>query len=318
MFAFEISDKLDLEKLEAVIERGLTSFIETGEALQKIRVRRLYRQHAPTFEGYCRKRWGFKAARARQLIAAVGVVRDISSESVTQVTLPASEKHTRPLVALEPEQRREVWSEAVATAPEGKITAEHVAAVARKAAPHVAHNTGVTEWYTPPAILDVARAAMGGIDLDPASCAKANETVQAERYYTAEDNGLIQPWSGRIWLNPPYASGVVDRFAEKLASEVGLGRVGAACVLINNGTETRWFDRLLSVAAAVCFPTGRVRFIDREGNPGGTPLQGQALVYVGTEPRRFAHAARDLGRVLGPVEAAAQIETQANEERQSL
>ena len=48
------------------------------------------------------------------------------------------------------------------------------------------------------------------------------------------------------------------------------------------------------MASAVCFPTGRVRFLDPEGNPGA-PLQGQAVVYVGDEPEKFMEAFREFG-----------------------
>jgi hypothetical protein len=53
------------------------------------------------------------------------------------------------------------------------------------------------EFYTPSHIIEIARACMGGIDLDPASCAIANDTVKASRFYDTRQNGLKRPWFGR-------------------------------------------------------------------------------------------------------------------------
>jgi hypothetical protein len=46
-----------LAELEAVVERGLTTFIEVGEALREIRDARLYKASHGTFEAYLRERW---------------------------------------------------------------------------------------------------------------------------------------------------------------------------------------------------------------------------------------------------------------------
>ena len=59
------------------------------------------------------------------------------------------------------------------------------------------------EHYTPSVYVEAARSVLGAIDLDPASCAAANRTVQAARYYDKVDDGLAQPWHGRVFVNPP-------------------------------------------------------------------------------------------------------------------
>ena len=50
-----------------------------------------------------------------------------------------------------------------------------------------AQGTGENEWYTPKWIVDLARAVMGSIDLDPATCQEANETVNATKIHTKDE-----------------------------------------------------------------------------------------------------------------------------------
>jgi len=190
---------------------------------------------------------------------------------------------------LEPEEQRRVV-ELVETGVSG---AEAIREVKR---PHVANNSGDNEWYTPPEFIEAARLVMGSIDLDPASSEVANRTVGAERIYTAADDGLKLVWEGRVWMNPPYEKGLIDRFAEKLRAEVAAGNVKEAVVLVNNATDTRWFATLCEVGSMLCFPTGRVRFYKPDGERGA-PLQGQAVIYIGSQREAFVSAFQRFGMV---------------------
>jgi len=163
---------------------------------------------------------------------------------------------------------------------------------------HVSQNSGQNEWYTPPQYIEAARAVLGTINLDPASSDIANKIVQAERYYTAEDDGLSAPWDGRVWMNPPYSSDLIGKFSDKLAQHFVEGNITEAIVLVNNATETAWFQGMLIHAAAVCFISRRVRFIDMNGEPSGAPLQGQAVLYLGHNEALFAEIFSQFGKVL--------------------
>ena len=150
--------------------------------------------------------------------------------------------------------------------------------------PHVSNNSGENEWYTPPEFIKAAHkvfADYGGIELDPASSEVANGIVNAARYFTAKDDGLSQKWDAQtVWLNPPYSSDLIGKFIDKTCAEVDSGRIKAAIVLVNNATETKWAQQLMSRAHRVCFPSGRIKYLDRDGAPANTPLQGQMFALL--------------------------------------
>lgn len=113
----------ELELREVVIERGLTTFIEVGQALMEIRDRRLYCQQHKTFEQYCIERWGMKRWNANYLIAASAVMDNLVDMSTSA---PANARQAYPLSSLAPDVQRTVWQAALDTAPGGKVTAVHV------------------------------------------------------------------------------------------------------------------------------------------------------------------------------------------------
>jgi len=160
--------------------------------------------------------------------------------------------------------------------------------------PHVSFNSGENEWYTPSFIIEAARESMGNIDLDPASNKLANETVKAENYYTIYDNGLTKEWYGNVWLNPPYSQPEISNFSNKVTAL----EFTQACVLVNNATETAWFQNMMSKCTCVCFLKGRVKYNDKNGTPANSPLQGQAVLYFGNNAQNFSEVFNKYGIVL--------------------
>lgn len=108
---------------------------------------------------------------------------------------------------------------------------------------------GKDEWLTPPSIIK----ALGAFDLDP--CAPVNRPWDtAAQHYTVEDNGLLLPWDGRVWCNPPYGLGAAS-WLQRLAEH------GQGTALIFARTETDMFFRQVwDRASGLLFLRGRLHF----------------------------------------------------------
>lgn len=145
--------------------------------------------------------------------------------------------------------------------------------------------------------IEAARAVMGGIDLDPASSNEANAVVGAKWFYMATDEALRLPWFGRLWLNPPSAWPQVAAFCTRLAACIDDGSVTQACVLVNNSSETAWFQLLAGRASSVSFPRGGGHF-SAPNTTSATTQQGQAILYFGDRTAAFAHRFRVFGVVM--------------------
>lgn len=128
------------------------------------------------------------------------------------------------------------------------------------------------EWLTPPEIIK----ALGPFDLDP--CAPVNRPWDtAKKHYTVQDNGLAQPWYGRVWLNPPYGRETFT-WMERLAEH------GNGIALIFARTETKGFhEQIWRKAKAVFFFEGRLKFHYVDGRQGGTANAPSCLVAYDNE-----------------------------------
>jgi hypothetical protein len=143
------------------------------------------------------------------------------------------------------------------------------------------------EWYSGPAVVEAARQVLGGIDLDPASSKKANEIVQATSFYTIRHDGLRQPWSGRLWLNPPYGTHApkwVRRFAEAFPHDVP----AAILLLAVHHMTTKWFAPLAALQPIACMPDHRLPFSGSVEHP----MHGSVILGFGVEEGRFREAFR--------------------------
>ena len=157
--------------------------------------------------------------------------------------------------------------------------------------------TGEMEWFTPQIYIEKARRTLGYFDLDPATCAAAQETVQASRYFTAEDDGLEKDWHGTVWLNPPYAGKLIAAFAAKMLDQIGCSNVTAAIMLTHAYTETSWFHNLARDSDSLCFTRGRIKFESPHGEKCA-PTNGQCFFYFGADRERFRAEFSDVGMIL--------------------
>jgi len=155
--------------------------------------------------------------------------------------------------------------------------------------------SGETEWYTPPNIIEAARLAMRGIDLDPASSKDANTRVRAAEFYTKFEDGLRRNWHGRVWLNHPFSREGNGPWIRKLVEEFRSRRVVEACSITYAATSEGWFQPLLHFPQCFLFPRTNYLLPDGSVKPGVT--KGSVVTYLGPNLGRFAQAFSHLGKV---------------------
>jgi phage N-6-adenine-methyltransferase len=84
-----------------------------------------------------------------------------------------------------------------------------------------------------------------------------DDNAKCSTYFTKYINGLIQPWTGVCWMNPPYGR-TIGLWMQKAYEE---SRQGCTVVcLVPARTDTRWWQDYVPFASEVRFFKGRLRF----------------------------------------------------------
>lgn len=159
----------------------------------------------------------------------------------------------------------------------------------------VSKYTGDQEHYTPSEVIHWVREVLGNIDLDPASCDFAQKIVQADKYFTEEENGLSKSWHGNVFLNPPYQMPKIREFTDKLINE--LSNLTAAILLTNNNTDTLWFHKCADYSKLICFTKGRINFYKENEEQTG-PVNGQVFFYFGDNESKFIEIFSQCGLIV--------------------
>ena len=125
---------------------------------------------------------------------------------------------------------------------------------------HDNKNNASVDWYTPPWVFQ--RLGLD-FDLDPCQPIGGISWIPAKNRYSELDDGLIQDWTGRVWLNPPYGKHT-PAWLERMHNH----RNGVALVFAR--TDCAWFHEYVAKADAILFLRGRVKFVDGLGVTGNS------------------------------------------------
>jgi len=143
------------------------------------------------------------------------------------------------------------------------------------------------DWGTPQNFYDKLNNSFGPFTLDPCSDGQNNKT---DNYFTKEQNGLSQDWSGnKVFMNPPYGRAIKDWL--KKAYEEGQKPNTTVVCLIPARTDTKYWHDYVMKAQAVYFVKGRLKFGDSNNS---APFPSAVIV--------FTSALSPFGTIMGTME----------------
>ena len=134
--------------------------------------------------------------------------------------------------------------------------------------------TATDIWLTPKYITD----SLGEFDLDPCGAPEPRPWNTAKKHFVEDDNGLIQDWYGRVWLNPPYGRGI-GAWMQKMAEHARQGGTGIAFIFARTDTSY-WHEHIFPHAKGALFLSGRVKFFDSNGVEGDNAAPAPSVLVA--------------------------------------
>ena len=121
------------------------------------------------------------------------------------------------------------------------------------------------EWETPQDLFDELNEKYKFV-FDP--CA-THKNTKCDNYCTKKQDGLKEDWhlwkdEGSVFMNPPYGRKIIDAAVDVFITNWLGESITQGIVLVNNATETRWFQSLLRESSSICFPNRRIAFENDE------------------------------------------------------
>ena len=166
-------------------------------------------------------------------------------------------------------------------------------------AQRINQDSGKVEYYTPYFIILSVKRTMGAIDLDPASCKKANTIVHAKKYFTVDDDALNQPWFGRVWMNHPFSKTNNPLWTTKLIDEFESDHVTEACCITFASTSEKWFLPLMKYPQ--CYLSPRLNYLNGSTMKKIAGItKGSVITYFGPSLSAFYKNFHTYGTILLP------------------
>lgn len=102
------------------------------------------------------------------------------------------------------------------------------------------------------------------------------ENAKCAKFFSPEQDGLLQDWKGVCWMNPPYGR-EIGKWVKKAYDSVRYGN--GLCIVVGllpARTDTKWFHGYIYGEAEIRFIKGRLKF---GGARNSAPFPSMVVIW---------------------------------------